>query len=133
MLPVRIPVGSFLGIDAVSHANLALPAMEAEDVVANCSIRSGESLALAKIVDPRLHDESFGDAAGIVDVLEDAPSHGAIAHADISELVNGVNELVVFLWLDAIFDQDSNWAFVHFRLKRRLGDSQWVARWREVG
>ena len=110
------------GVDRVSDVGWFIAAMNADRAVADGADRGGESFALAKVIDPRLHNEGFIQAARITCILEDAPAHGAVTEPDVAQFVDGLNEVVVILLVDVVVDQDADGAVGHLRLHRQLRD-----------
>jgi len=64
------------------------------------------SLVLAQMLRPGGDEESLDDASFADGILEYAPAIGAVAAPFISELFNGLQELLPILRTNAVFDCD---------------------------
>src|SRR5258708_3639039 len=70
------------------------------------------TLALAQMLRPRGYEESLDDASFVGGILEYPPAIGAVAAPFISELFNGLQELLPVLRTNAVFDRDKDWPSV---------------------
>ena len=68
------------------------------------------AFAGTEVVEPGLHEEGLVEVLGVGGVAEDAPADGAVAKADVAELVDGLGELGVAVGGDAVVDGDADGA-----------------------
>ena len=69
----------------------------------------GDPLVLAQMFRPGRDEESLNDASFVGGILEYTPPIGAVAAPFISELINGLQELLAILRTNAVFDGDKDW------------------------
>ena len=86
--------------------------VDGDDAVADGDVGGGGALAGAEVVDPGFHEEGFVEVGRVVGVAVDAPADGAIAKADVAELMDGVGEVGVAVEGDLVLDGDADGPFV---------------------
>ena len=103
-------VGDLVGVDLVGDAGWRGVVVEVPDFLPDLFVGGGDALAGAEVVEPGLHDEGLVEMFGIGGVAVDAPADGAVAEADVAELMDGVGEGGVVGEGDAELDGDADGA-----------------------
>src|SRR6201998_3335005 len=94
--------------------------MEAVDALLNQAIGVCDPLVLAQMLGPGCDQEGLADAAFIDGIRPQVPAVSAIAATLVSELLEGLEELLPILRTNAVFDRDEDGASI--LLDRVRGD-----------
>src|SRR5579875_1336865 len=96
------------GVDHARNTGAAFAFVECVYFRSNLEIADCEAFALTQIFRPRFDQEGFDIAGWIGGILEQAPTHGAVAKPNRFQLVNRGHELIGLRWIDAIANGDEH-------------------------